>query len=73
MAVGLSVQPIPALPPLLIIMVTSVKRHQWIDLQYLRGEFPAMQGDTLYTRLSDWPVLIFSFLLLVLGWILSST
>lgn len=35
----------------------------------LRGELPAMQGQTLYTRLSDWPVLIFSFLLLVLGWI----
>ena len=35
----------------------------------LRGELPAMQGQTLYTRLSDWPVLIFSFLLLILGWI----
>ncbi|WP_180108807.1 MULTISPECIES: apolipoprotein N-acyltransferase [unclassified Acinetobacter] len=35
----------------------------------LRGDLPAMQGETLYTRLSDWPVLIFSFLLLVLGWI----
>jgi apolipoprotein N-acyltransferase len=35
----------------------------------LRGDLPAMQGQTLYTQLSDWPVLIFSLLLLVLGWI----
>ena len=34
----------------------------------LRGELPAMQGETLYTRLSDWPILIFSGLLLLLGW-----
>ncbi|OTG86446.1 apolipoprotein N-acyltransferase [Acinetobacter sp. ANC 4558] len=34
----------------------------------LRGELPAMQGQTLYTRLSDWPILIFSALLLILGW-----
>lgn len=34
----------------------------------LRGELPAMQGQTLYMRLSDWPVLIFSALLLLLGW-----
>ena len=35
----------------------------------LRGELPAMQGETLYTRLSDWPILGFSLLLLILGWI----
>ena len=35
----------------------------------LRGELPAMQGKTLYMRLSDWPVLGFSLLLLILGWI----
>ena len=35
----------------------------------LRGDLPAMQGQTLYTRLSDWPILIFSVLLLALGWI----
>ena len=35
----------------------------------LRGELPAMQGETLYTRLSDWPILLFSVLLLILGWI----
>ncbi len=34
----------------------------------LRGELPAMQGQTLYMRLSDWPVLIVSVLLLLLGW-----
>ena len=33
----------------------------------LRGELPAMQGETLYNRLSDWPILIFSALLLLLG------
>ena len=35
----------------------------------LRGELPAMQGKTLYMRLSDWPVLGFSLFLLILGWI----
>lgn len=35
----------------------------------LRGDLPAMQGETLYTRLSDWPILAFSLLLLILGWI----
>lgn len=34
----------------------------------LRGELPAMQGETLYMRLSDWPILGFSVLLLILGW-----
>ena len=33
----------------------------------LRGDLPAMQGQTLYNRLSDWPILIFSALLLLLG------
>lgn len=35
----------------------------------LRGDLPAMQGETLYTRLSDWPILILSLLLLIVGWI----
>ena len=34
----------------------------------LRGDLPAMQGHTLYNRLSDWPILIFSVLLLLIGW-----
>ena len=34
----------------------------------LRGELPAMQGQTWYSRFSDWPILIFSGLLLLLGW-----
>ena len=46
-----------------------VKRAPMDKDAVLRGELPAMQGETLYTRLSDWPVLIFSLLLLVLGWI----
>ncbi|WP_445114782.1 apolipoprotein N-acyltransferase [Acinetobacter sp. WZC-1] len=35
----------------------------------LRGDLPAMQGETWYTRFSDWPILGFSLLLLILGWI----
>ena len=35
----------------------------------LRGDLPAMQGQTLYNRLGDWPILIFSVLLLILGWV----
>ncbi len=35
----------------------------------LRGELPAMQGQTLYMRLSDYPVLILSLLLLAIGWL----
>ena len=34
----------------------------------LRGELPAMQGLTWYARFSDWPILGFSVLLLILGW-----
>ena len=34
----------------------------------LRGDLPAMQGYTWYTRFSDWPILAFSLLLLLLGW-----
>ena len=34
----------------------------------LRGELPAMQGLTWYSRFSDWPILIFAGLLLLLGW-----
>ena len=34
----------------------------------LRGELPAMQGLTWYARFSDWPILGFSVLLLMLGW-----
>lgn len=34
----------------------------------LRGDLPAMQGETWYTRFSDWPILGLSLLLLMLGW-----
>ncbi|WP_266126172.1 apolipoprotein N-acyltransferase [Acinetobacter bereziniae] len=34
----------------------------------LRGDLPAMQGETWYTRFSDYPILILSLLLLILGW-----
>lgn len=44
-----------------------VKRAPMDQSMVLRGDLPAMQGETLYTRLSDWPVLIFSLLLLLLG------
>ncbi len=41
-----------------------------IDKEYvLRGDLPAMQGETWYTRLSDYPILGFSLFLLILGWI----
>ncbi|KAF7277623.1 hypothetical protein GWI33_002962, partial [Rhynchophorus ferrugineus] len=33
----------------------------------LRGELPAMTGETLYSRYGDWMILIFSLLLLVLA------
>ena len=33
----------------------------------LRGDLPAMQGSTPYMRFGDWPILIFSALLLLLG------
>lgn len=40
-----------------------------IDKEFvLRGDLPAMQGETPYTRFSDWPVLGFSLFLLVIGW-----
>jgi apolipoprotein N-acyltransferase len=45
-----------------------VKRAPMDQEAVLRGELPAMQGETLYTKLSDWPVLILSALLLLLGW-----
>ena len=45
-----------------------VKRAPMDKEAILRGELPAMQGETLYMKLSDWPVLIFSVLLLLLGW-----
>lgn len=35
----------------------------------LRGDLPAMQGQTLYNRVSDYPILIFSIFLLLMGWI----
>ena len=35
----------------------------------LRGDLPAMQGETWYTRFSDYPILLLSLLLLILGWI----
>ncbi|MGX5701003.1 apolipoprotein N-acyltransferase, partial [Acinetobacter kookii] len=34
----------------------------------LRGDLPAMQGETLYMRFCDWPVLIVTLLLLLLVW-----
>ena len=41
-----------------------------IDKEFvLRGDLPAMQGQTLYNRLGDYPILGFAVLLLVLGWI----
>nr|WP_174507283.1 apolipoprotein N-acyltransferase [Acinetobacter sp. Marseille-Q1620] len=41
-----------------------------MDKEYvLRGNLPAMQGETWYTRFSDWPILGFSLFLLILGWI----
>ena len=46
-----------------------VKQAPTDQTAVLRGELPAMQGKTLYTRLSDWPILGFSLLLLILGWI----
>lgn len=45
-----------------------VKQAPTDQTAILRGELPAMQGETLYMRLSDWPVLIVSLLLLLLGW-----
>lgn len=39
-----------------------------IDKEFvLRGDLPAMQGQTLYNRLGDYPILGFAVLLLVLG------
>lgn len=35
--------------------------------QVLRGELPAFTGQTLYSRLSDWTILLFCALLLILG------
>ncbi|MBP5992436.1 MAG: apolipoprotein N-acyltransferase [Acinetobacter sp.] len=46
-----------------------VKQAPMDERAVLRGELPAMQGQTLYNRLSDWPILIFSLLLLIVGWI----
>ena len=46
-----------------------VKHAPQDQIAVLRGDLPAMQGQTLYTRLSDWPILIFSLLLLILGWV----
>ena len=48
---------------------TIVKQAPQDKTLVLRGDLPAMQGQTLYTRLSDYPILIFSTLLLLLGWI----
>ncbi|KAA8733926.1 apolipoprotein N-acyltransferase [Acinetobacter qingfengensis] len=33
----------------------------------LRGDLPAMTGETLYSRLGDWSILVLSLLLLLLG------
>ena len=45
-----------------------VKKAPMDQEAILRGELPAMQGQTLYTKFSDWPVMIFSALLLLVGW-----
>src|SRR5690606_8245009 len=45
-----------------------VKKAPMDQEAVLRGELPAMQGQTLYTKLSDWPVMMFSALLLLVGW-----
>ncbi len=45
-----------------------VKQAAMDQRTVLRSELPAMQGQTLYNRLSDWPILILSLLLLILGW-----
>ena len=40
-----------------------------IDKEFvLRGDLP-MQGQTLYNRLGDYPILGFAVLLLILGWV----
>ena len=40
----------------------------------LRGDLPAMQGSTPYMRFGDWPILIISGLLLLLGgWVKRSS
>lgn len=44
-----------------------VKQAPIDEKAVLRGELPAMQGRTLYSRLGDWPILIISALLLLLG------
>ena len=46
-----------------------VKQAPMDQKAVLRGELPAMQGQTLYNRLSDYPILILSLLLLLLGWL----
>ncbi len=45
-----------------------VKQAPMDQKAVLRGDLPAMQGRTLYNRISDWPILGFSALLLLLGW-----
>ncbi|RKG31284.1 apolipoprotein N-acyltransferase [Acinetobacter tianfuensis] len=45
-----------------------VKQAPMDKTAVLRGDLPAMQGETLYMRLSDWPILGFSLFLLALGW-----
>lgn len=40
-----------------------------LDQPYvLRGDLPSFEGQTLYNRLGDYPILILSTLLLLLGW-----
>jgi apolipoprotein N-acyltransferase len=40
-----------------------------MGIAVLRGDLPAMQGETWYTRFSDYPILLLSLLLLILGWV----
>jgi len=46
-----------------------VKQAPQDQATVLRGDLPAMQGLTPYTRFSDWPILAFALFLLILGWI----
>lgn len=49
-----------------------VKRLPQDVRDVLRGELPAMQGKTPYMRFGDWPILLISGLLLLLGWMLKT-
>lgn len=46
-----------------------VKQAPMDQKAVLRGDLPAMQGRTWYNKFGDWPILIFSVMLLIMGWI----